>query len=135
MYNSRNILKGTEGVVPDDVEYARACQRVREIMSHGHLNMGVYSNDVDVEMWLPEMNNANVTILCDRLLVSKRGIKEGFFAITGEVFRNISILNLEEQSSGFKIVGQYKSDGNEVLLLKNSPKYLKERLVIPDKEY
>jgi hypothetical protein len=46
-------------------------QRIREIMMHEHLNMGSYSDYVDVKLWLREMNGINVTIFLDRLLEKK----------------------------------------------------------------
>ncbi len=98
--------------------------------------MGSYADDVDVLMGLPEMNCYNVTVLCDRLLMNKGKIREGVLAITGEVFRYISILNLEQQSSGFRILKKVEEEGRpEVLLLKVSPEDVKEKLIIPNKEY
>lgn len=117
-------------------EYQIAYQHAKKVMRHGHLNMGSYSDDVDVEMWLPEMNSYNVTILCDRLLIKNGKIREGIFAITGEVFKYISIFNIEQQSSGFKILEKIKEEGKpDMLFLKVSPEHVKSELMIPNEEY
>lgn len=119
-----------------DHEYEEARKRVMQLMSHGSLNMGSYSDDVEVKMGLPEMNCYNVTVLCDKLLMKNGKTREGVLAITGEVFDYISILNLEQQSSGFRILKKIKEkDMLEVLLLKVSPEDVKEELIIPNKEY
>lgn len=52
-------------------------RRLKEAMSHGHLNMGAYCKDVDVEICLPEFNAYNTTLFCDRLL--KPHGERGFF--------------------------------------------------------
>lgn len=117
-------------------EYEDARRRLKIAMSHGCLNMGAYSEDVDVKLWLPEFNYVNVTVFCDRLLMKNGKLREGLLAITGEVFRYISIQNLEQQSSGFKIIDKIKKEnGQEILLLKVSPEDVKNELIIPDKEY
>ena len=120
----------------DNHEYEEARKRVMQLMGHGSLNMGSYADDVEVKMGLPEMNCYNVTILCDKLLMKNGKTREGILAITGEVFNYISILNLEQQSSGFRILKKVQEkDMPEVLLLKVSPEDVKEELIIPNKEY
>lgn len=94
----------------DNDEYETIKQRIKQMMDHGHLNMGSFSDDVDVKLWLPEMGGYNVTIFCDRLMERYR--EEGFvFLMTGKGDINcLSILNIEEQSSGFKLFKQVEDD-------------------------
>ena len=53
-------------------------QSIREIMMHEHLNMGSYSDYVDVKLWLREMNGINVTIFLDRLLEKMKFLMVSF---------------------------------------------------------
>ena len=87
MWTFKNLFRNTEslketaklttGNVNEEVDL-----HLVNIMGHGHLNMGSYSDDVDVHLWLPEMNGVNVTMLCDRL-VDKGNETDGFiFLIT-----------------------------------------------------
>lgn len=132
----RHMEEEKTDILDDNHEYEEARKRVMQLAGHGSLNMGSYADDVDVKMGLPEMNYYNVTVLCDKLLMKNGKAREGVIAITGEVFKNISILNLEQQSSGFRILKKMKEkDMPEVLLLKVSPEDIKEELIIPDKEY
>ena len=129
----------------DQNEYEQICQQVidslerrdfTDLSNQMYLNMGSYSEILDVHLWLPEMNRMNVTILCDRLVLMEKGIREGVFAITGEVYKYISVSNLEQQSSGFKIVEKANLEKRpNVLLLKVGPEYVKRELVIPNREY
>lgn len=111
------------------------CQRIREIMMQGHLNMGSYSDDVDVKLWLHEMNGINVTIFLDRLL-EKNEVLDGFiFLVTDKGDLNcLSLLNIEDQSSGLKLYKQYSDDenDNDILVMKVSPNDVKRELRIPD---
>ena len=119
-----------------DQSYEEVLQHIKQTMSHGHLNMGAFSEHVDVEAWLPEFNSCNVTIFCDRLLIKDGKVKEGIIAITDEVFKYISILNIEQQSSGFKIIDKIEKEGKpDVLLLKVCPEDVKDNLIIPNQEY
>ena len=132
----RQMKEETAEKLDDEQEYDEAKKRFMQLTSHGFLNMGSYADDVEVKMWLPEMNCYNVTVLCDKLLVKNGKTREGIIAITGEVFKHISILNLEQQSSGFRIVEKKNEISKpEVLLLKVSPEDIKEELIIPNKEY
>lgn len=94
------------------------------MIEHGHLNMGFYSNDIDVEMWLPEMN-MNTTIFCDRLMDKN---KDGFLAIHTDL-NCISTLNIEYQSSGFTV--QEADIEKGILLLKADPSKIKDELFVP----
>lgn len=107
--------------------------RIKSIMGHGHLNMGSYSDDVDVYLWLPEMNSINVTMFCDRL-VGKSNETGGFiFLITDKGDINcLSVLNIEDQSSGFEIYEQESNENKDILIMKVSPNKTKKELRIPD---
>ena len=106
---------------------------IENVMRHGYLNMGSYSDYVDVRLWLPEMNGINVTMFCDRLL-EKYDEPDGFiFLITDKGDINcLSILNIEDQSSGFEIYKQESSEGKDLLIMKVNPSKIKKELRIPD---
>lgn len=107
--------------------------RIKNAMGHGHLNMGAYSDDVDVSLWLPEMNGTNVTIFFDRL-VKKHSGQDGFvFLITDKGDINcLSVLNIEDQSSGFKFYKQECDGEKELLILETNPNHITKELKIPD---
>lgn len=112
--------------------------RLKEAMSHGHLNMGAYSDDVDVKLWLPEFNGYNTTLFCDRLL--KQHGEQGFFLLrtNNHDLDCVSLLNIEHQSSGFKLCDVLKGEGDDekgTILLEVSPNYVKDELAIPDEKY
>ena len=111
----------------EDLELEEARRLVREKMSHGFLNMGSYSADVDVKMWLPEMNNVNTTIFCDRL-ITKYG--DGLMFIHTET-ECISRMNIEYQSSGFKLLDTIMDEDCQFLVLKSSPHFVKKHLLVP----
>ena len=111
----------------DDFELKEAERLVRERMRHGYLNMGSYSDEIDVKMWLPEMNGVNTTILCDRL-ITKYG--DGLMFIHTEI-GCISRMNIEYQSSGFKLVDTIMDEGCQFLVLKSSPQFVKKHLLVP----
>ena len=118
----------------DDAEYEIAKMQIIQMMGHGHLNMGKYADDVDVEMWLPEFHNRNVTILCDRLVMDDiHNNRKGFLILhTGTNDLDcLSLLNLEQQSSGFKIVDRIE-DNFGAIVLEVTPSYVKDELIIPD---
>ena len=96
-------------------------------MGHGHLNMGQYADDIDVKMWLPEMNSVNTTIFCDRLIEK---YNDGIIAIRTEL-SCISTLNIEYQSSGFSVMKEDHENG--IMLLKVDPSKIKKHLFIPKK--
>ena len=111
----------------NDVEYEKARQVVKDKLAHGWLPSGNYHEDIDVKLWLPEMNAVNTTILCDRL-IGKYG--HGLFFIITEL-DCISTLNIEYQSSGFQIVDTIKNEPPEMLVLKTTPNKIKKYLFIP----
>ena len=112
----------------NDIEYEKARERIKKKMEHGNLLCGSYCEDVDVKLWLPEMNAVNTTILCDRLIA-----KYGF----GCMFLHtelscISQLNIEYQSSGFHLIDTIKETNMEMLVLKADPTYIRSNLFIPN---
>lgn len=114
-------------------EYQRAYRHIQEAMSHGHLNMGAYCDEVDVKLWLHEFNSINTTLFCDRLL-KKHGEKGFFLMITNtQDLHCVSSLTLEQQSSGFKLCdvlkGEKWSDPGTIIL-KVDPEYVKDELTI-----
>lgn len=106
---------------------------IEDFMRHGYLNMGSYSNDIDVRLWLPEMNGINVTMFYDRLF-EKYDEPDGFiFLITDKGDINcLSILNIEDQSSGFEIYKQESREDKDILIMKVNPSKIKKELKIPD---
>lgn len=120
------------------IECEEIYRRLKEVMSHGHLNMGAYCEDVDVELWLPEFNAYNTTLFCDRLL--KKHGERGFFLMRTDNhdLDCVSLLNLEHQSSGFKLCDVLKGEGDDkkgVIILEVSPSHVKDELTIPDEKY
>ncbi len=114
-----------------DYKYKAALQSMSKII-HGHPNMDLTSEDVDVSLWLPEMNGANVTIFCDRLL--ERYDFEGFiFLITAkDDIDCLSVLNIGDQSSGFEIYKQESIEDKSMLIMRVNPSKIKKELKIPD---
>lgn len=110
-----------------DLELEEARRLVREIMRHRHLNMDSHSDDIDVKMWLPEMNGVNTTILCDRL-IAKYG--NGLILIHTEN-ECISRMNIEYQSSGFKLLDTITDEDIQILVLKSGPQFVRKHLFIP----
>lgn len=131
--DSGNFLDRIIRKLKGEQSYDEIRQRIREMMSHGHLNMGSYSDDVDVKLWLREMNGINVTIFLDRLL-EKKGVFDGFvFLVTKKGELNyLSLLNIEDQSSGLKKFELYSDDDKDILVMKVSPKDVKSELHIPN---
>lgn len=111
----------------EDLKLEEAKRLVKEMMSHGHLNMGSYSDDIDVKMWLPEMNGVNTTIFCDRL-IAKYGDVLMFIHTEKEC---ISRMNIEYQSSGFVLLDTITDEGRQILVLKSDPHFVKKHLFIP----
>ena len=110
-----------------DLELEEARRLVREIMRHRHLNMDSHSDDIDVKMWLPEMNGVNTTILCDRL-IAKYG--NGLILIHTEN-ECISRMNIEYQSNGFKLLDTITDEDIQILVLKSGPQFVRKHLFIP----
>lgn len=121
-----------------DKEQDEIYRRLKEAVSHGHINMGAYCEDVDVELWMREFNGINTTLFCDRLL--KKYGEKGFFLLrtNTEDLNCVSLLSLEQQSSGFKLCdvlrgGEWNDPGT--IILEVGPEYVKEELTILNKEY
>ena len=102
-------------------------------IGHDHFCMGSYSEDVDVTLWLPEMNSANVTIFCDRLFEKYNAFNGFIFLITGkDDIDCLSLLNIEDQSSGFEICKQSSTKDKGILIMRANPCKIKDALKIPD---
>ena len=93
--------------------------------------MGNYSEDVDVHFWLPEMNGVNVTILCDRL-IQKYGDGVILLVTDRGDMNCLSMLNIVEQSSGFKLSGQAGDEKFDIVKLETDESCVKDWLTIPD---
>lgn len=118
----------------DDAKYEITKMQIRQMIGHGHLNMGQYADDVDVKMWLPEFHSINVTMFCDRLVMDDmHNNRQSFLVLRTDKndLNCLSLLNLEEQSSGFKIVDRIEEDFGAIVL-EVSPSYVKDELIIPD---
>jgi len=138
MWTSKNLLgkRGTSKVnskFTTEKGNEKVDLHIENFMGHGHLNMGTYSDDVDVSLWLPEMNSVNVTMFCDRL-IEKSNEPGGFiFLITDKGDINcLSILNIEDQSSGFEIYKQEYNENKDILIMKVTPSKIKKELRIPN---
>lgn len=112
-------------------------RRLIEAMSQGHLNMGAYCDDVDVKLWMSEFNGINTTLFCDRLL-KKHGQKGYFLLRTNTQDLNcVSLLTLEQQSSGFKLCEVLKGENwndQGTVILKVGSAYVKDELTIMNKD-
>lgn len=76
------------------------------------------SDDVEVKLWLPEMNGVNVTIFCDRLINGKNEKGSPIALVTDLGCINcLSVLNIEQQSSGFKKGSQIDIDDKSILFM------------------
>ena len=112
----------------DNLEYKEAIRLLEEKMRHGNLHMGSHIDDVDVELWLPEMNAVNTTIFCDRL-IQKYG--DGLMFIYTER-ECISRMNIEYQSSGFKLLDTIDYETrSQMLVLRSGPQFVKKHVFIP----
>lgn len=65
-------------------DYALAYQYVMDYLGKGHLLSYSHCEDVDVKLWLPEMNGVNVTILCDKF-VERNSYGDGFFVLVTDL--------------------------------------------------
>lgn len=91
------------------------------------------SDLVEVKLWLPEMNGANVTIFCDRLVKDNNGDGSLIALVTDFGCINcLSVLNIEQQSSGFKKGNQIDVDDKSILFMEVSSDCIKSELTIPD---
>lgn len=120
-----------------DKEQDEIYRRLKEAISHGHINMGAYCEDVDVKLWLPEFNGINTTLFCDRLL--KKYEEKGYFLLKTKTrdLNCVSLMSLEQQSSGIKLCdvlrGEKWNDPGTIIL-EVGPKYVKEELTIMNED-
>jgi len=128
----KKIFGNRASVDITEVDYDIVFHRILEFMN----KKKYFSNcsvDVDVKLWLPEMNGVNVTILCDKFL-KKHHTRDGIIAlITNKDDINcVSILNIEQQSSGFKIYKQDECGNKALICMAIRPDKVKSELLIPD---
>ena len=117
----------------DDYRHKITVQRIMRKISHGCPNTGSYSEDVDIRLWLPEMNSVNVTMFCDRLFEKYNAFDGFIFLITANDDINcLSVLNIEDQSSGFEICEKVSIENNNMLIMRANPSKIKNELNIPD---
>lgn len=111
----------------------QACQLMVEQVSKGLLPSMTVCENVDVKQWLPEMNGVNVTILCDRL-IGRFKKESGLFALITDLgcIDCLSVLNIEQQSSGFRIYKQMDYHDKTILFMEVSPDHVKSDLLIPN---
>ena len=127
----------TEDQIREKLEYEETRRQVRERM-RARMRNGACCDEIEVKLWLPEFNNHNVTILCDRLLLDDINAgRQGFIILTTRT-RDIgcfSYWNIEEQSSGFRmkdyIIGENRNDPASIILEVN-PSYVKDELIVPN---
>lgn len=132
LFKKKTFDIAEETLKVEDEEYEVTYQRVTQIMSHGNMNNGSYCDEVDVLLWKPEFNGVNVTILCDRLVMDDlHQHKYGRLFLHTDL-NCISILNIEQQSSGFKMITPIEDD-SAFVALEISPSNIKDELIIPDK--
>lgn len=114
-------------------DYALAYQYVMDYLGKGHVPSCIHCEDVDVKFWLPEMNGVNVTILCDKF-IKRNSYGDGLFVLVTDLgcINCVSTLNIEQQSSGFKIYRQSDYNDKTLLFLSVSPDNIKSNLLIPD---
>lgn len=117
----------------DDYRHGITVQRIMRKISPGCPNMGSYSEDVDIRLWLHEMNSVNVTMFCDRLFEKYNAFDGFIFLITANDDINcLSVLNIEDQSSGFEICEKVSIENNNMLIMRANPSKIKNELNIPD---
>lgn len=78
------------------------------------------------------MNGRNVTIFCDRLL-NDSTLPEGYFLLVThkDDIDCLSVLNIEEQSSGFKLLHKWSYGERGILVMEAARCYITEILKIP----
>lgn len=92
-------------------------------------------SEVYVELWLKEMNSVNVTFFCDKLFNDKNNPQGYFFLRTdGDDMGSIALWNIEEQSSGFRLVDVYRDGKYGYIVMQVCPEEVKKKLFIPDKD-
>lgn len=117
----------------NEVNYDHGCQRIIDLLDREDVFNGYISDDVDAKLWLPEMNSVNVTILCDKFF-RKQHIRYGLIALVtdkGDI-NCLSVLNIEQQSSGFKRIKQLESGNKAILVMGIKPDKIKSELLIPN---
>lgn len=118
-------LKKTQTATDEERELISKC------VAHGCLDTGTHLADVDVELWLPEMNSVNVTLLCDRLIDAE---PDGLMLLVTrkDDIDCLSVLSIEGQSSGFMLCKRLCYENKGVLLMKSCATQVKQNLEIPD---
>lgn len=90
--------------------------------------------EVYVELWLEEMNSVNVTLFCDKLFNGMNNPQGYFFLRTDfDDMCCLALWNIEEQSSGFRMVDVYKDGKYGYIVMQVCPKDVKKKLIIPNK--
>ena len=122
----------------EDLELEEARRLVRERMRLRTRN-GACCDEIEVNLWLPDLTRHNVTIFCDRLVLDDIDSgRQGFIAITtraGDI-GCFSYWNIEEQSSGFKLMDYIMDDVQNMgsVILEVAPSYVKKDLIVPNNE-
>ena len=129
----KNILMNK--VISDnkEIDYAHAYQRIIDLLDKENRFIDYCSDDVHVKLWLPAMNGVNVTILCDQFF-RRQHEKYALIALVtdkGDI-NCLSVLNIEQQSSGFKIIKQLESDNKVALVMEIRSDMVKTELSIPN---
>ena len=109
-------------------EYKRISERIVKLFQHSQLLNGNYCDEIDVKLWMPDFNCVNITIFFDRL-IAKYG--DGLVLIDTAPCC-ISMLNLEYQSSGFRILDTIGDRMKGIVVLETSPDLVKDCLFIPN---
>lgn len=116
--NDINVLR--------DMEHSLAVNLMPKELDRDH--------EVNVKLWLEEMNSVNVTLFCDKLF---NGIKnpKGYFFLRTDVndMCCLGLWNIEEQSSGFRMVDVYREGKYGYIVMQVCPEDVKNKLIIPDK--
>ena len=106
---------------------------LHELLEHEYPKTALYSKDVSVMLWLPEMNGVNVTMFYDAFL-KKYDTPNGYvFLVTSkDNIDCLSVLNIDAQSSGFRFVKKICGDKKDMLIMQVCPANVKQELNIPD---
>ena len=123
----------------EDLELEEARRLVKERMRLRTRN-GACCDEIEVNLWLPELTRHNVTIFCDRLVLDDiYSGKQGLIAITTRTsdIGCFSYWNIEEQSSGFKLMDFIMDDNQNMgsVILEVTPSYVKDDLIVPNNEW
>lgn len=127
---SVSSYKHFEILDPDPSKF-RLEQRIKEFIDGKCQDVVLRGDDVDVSFYLRDMNAPNVTIFCDRLL-NDSTLPEGYFLLMIDDIDCLAVLNIEEQSSGFKILHKWKYGERQWILVMEAARcYITETLKIP----